>query len=153
MPKKWLTVSECADRFGLAKPSIYQAAREGRLEWNGKTGRECRVRGKLAEPIKNGKAGIYAPTDLSEAKLAKLNADTALQEQRLKENREAQWRAYADATCEDYLGAFAPLSARLTEMRLTAPKLASLRKVVEECTADFLRRQKRRYEDHEPENA
>ena len=150
--QKWVTMAEKAREIGIARSSLLQAVREGRIEWNGKTGRECRVRGPLSEPEKNGKSGVYAATDLSEAKLAKLQADTALQEQRLKENQEAQWRAFADATCEDYLAAFAPLSAKLTEMRLPATKLAALRKTVEECTAEFLRRQKKRYEEHEPEN-
>ena len=109
----------------------------------------------LAEPV-HAVMPKTAPdrqmSDLSEAKLAKLQADTALQNQKLKENQEAQWRMYADATCEDYMAAFANLPARLSEMRLPAPKLATLRKIVEECTADFLRRQKTRWADHESAN-
>ena len=152
MESEWMTLSQAAKKHGITREAMRQAVKNNRIEWNGKTGRECRVRGPLAEPVRNTVTGSDI-ADLAGAKLENLKRDAILKDQRIKENREAQWRAYADATCEDYLAAFAPLSAKLTEMRLPAPKLAALRKTVEECTAEFLRRQKKRYEEHEPENA
>ena len=155
MSKIWLTMAEYARRNGISRPAVLKAVQTGRVESNGKTGRECRVRGPLAEPVHAVMPKI-AParqmSDLSEAKLAKLQADAKLQEQRLKETQELQWRQFADAVCEDYMESFATLPALLTEMRLPAPKLAALRKRVEECTTEFLSRMRRRWEKHESED-
>ena len=150
-------MAEFARRNGISRPAVLQAVRDGRVESNGKTGRDCRVRGKLAEPERGPRANRVMAgaelSDLSAAKLEKLKADTALQTQRLKENREAEWRQFAEAVSEEYLQAFSPLTARLTEMRLPAPKLAALRKIIDECTKTFTDALKKRWADHESEDA
>ena len=155
MKDKWQTISEYARDAGLNRSSVSRAVKDGRIRSNGKTGRDCRVRGPMAEPVRNTFSKSAAGSkieDLAGARLENLKRDAILKDQRIKKNQEAQWRLYADATCEDYLAAFAPITARLTEMRLPVSKLAILRKIIEECTADFFRRQKMRWEDHEAGN-
>lgn len=154
MPGKWYSMSEFARRNGIARQSVMQAVRAGRVETNGKSGRECRVRGKLAEPergVRLNRAGSEL-SDLSAAKLEKLKADTKLQTQRLKENREAEWRQFAEAVSEEYLQAFSPLTARLTEMRLPAQKLSALRKIIDDCTKSFMDALKKRWQEYESED-
>ena len=51
MAAKWLTMAEYARRNGITREAVRQAVKNGRIEHNGKTGRECRVRGPLAEPV------------------------------------------------------------------------------------------------------
>lgn len=149
---KWVTMAEKARELGVSRPAILQAVREGRIESNGKTGRECRVRGALAEPVRNSMPrtadGINIEA-LAGAKLENLKRDAILKDQRIKANREAQWREDADAIAEEYLRAFAPVTARLTEMRLPAAKLAVLRKIISDCTAEFFAGLKKRWSDHE----
>jgi hypothetical protein len=43
----WLTQSEAARRLGVSREAIRQAITSRRIEWNGRRGRECRVRGGL----------------------------------------------------------------------------------------------------------
>lgn len=43
----WLTQSDAARRLGVSREAIRQAIAARRIEWNGKTGRDCRVRGNL----------------------------------------------------------------------------------------------------------
>lgn len=43
----WLTQSDAARRLGVSREAIRQAIAARRIEWNGKTGRDCRVRGDL----------------------------------------------------------------------------------------------------------
>lgn len=43
----WLTQADAARRLGVSREAIRQAIAARRIEWNGKTGRDCRVRGDL----------------------------------------------------------------------------------------------------------
>ena len=43
----WLTQSDAARRLGVSREAIRQAIAARRIEWNGKSGRDCRVRGDL----------------------------------------------------------------------------------------------------------
>ena len=43
----WLSQSDAARRLGVSREAIRQAIAARRIEWNGKTGRDCRVRGDL----------------------------------------------------------------------------------------------------------
>lgn len=43
----WLTQSEAARQLGVSREAIRQAITSRRIEWNGRRGRECRVRGGL----------------------------------------------------------------------------------------------------------
>lgn len=43
----WLTQSDAARRLGVSREAIRQAIAARRIDWNGKTGRDCRVRGDL----------------------------------------------------------------------------------------------------------
>ena len=47
--KQWLTQAEFARAHGISREAVRQAVLNGRLESNGKSGRDCRVRGELAE--------------------------------------------------------------------------------------------------------
>lgn len=43
----WLTQADAARRLGVSREAIRQAIASRRIEWNGKSGRDCRVRGDL----------------------------------------------------------------------------------------------------------
>lgn len=140
MASRWLTMAEYAQQRGISREAVRKAVRAGRIEHNGKTGRECRVRGEMAES-----ARLTLPpnptgaknTELADVKLEKLRADIELQRMRINQNRSAQRREFAEIFIEEYVRAFAPLKAELTALRLTAAKLAALRKLVDTCTAAF----------------
>lgn len=141
MANQWLTMAEYARRAGLARSTILEAVRTGRLEYNKKTGRACRVRGPLAQRTDNAAplpdSGANDQDSLSRAKLEKMRADIELQKQKIAENRDAMRREFAEAVIEEYAQAFAPVKARLTEMRLRADQLSALRKLIASCTAVF----------------
>lgn len=44
---QWLTQSEAARRLGVSREAVRQAIAARRIEWNGKRGHDCRVRGDL----------------------------------------------------------------------------------------------------------
>lgn len=45
----WLTQSEAARRLGVSREAIRQAIAARRIDWNGRSGRDCRVRGDLQQ--------------------------------------------------------------------------------------------------------
>ena len=51
---EWITMGEYARRSGLSRPGVLKAVRDGRLESNGKTGWECRVRGEIMPSVRAG---------------------------------------------------------------------------------------------------
>lgn len=140
MAQKWLTMADYAKLHKISREAVRQAVKAGRIEHNGKTGRDCRVRGDLAESSR-----ITVPASspeaqnqpLADAKLEKLRADIELQRQRLKENRDAIRRETAEIFIEEYVRAFAPVKAGLAALRLNAAKLAELRKLIDSCSANF----------------
>lgn len=140
MAQKWLTMADYAKQHKISREAVRQAVKAGRIEHNGKTGRDCRVRGDLAESSR-----ITVPASspdaqnqpLADAKLEKLRADIELQRQRLKENRDAIRRETAEIFIEEYVRAFAPVKAGLAALRLNAAKLAELRKLIDSCSANF----------------
>ena len=140
MPQKWLTMADYAKLHQISREAVRQAVKAGRIEHNGKTGRDCRVRGDLAESSRITVPASSSDTPnqpLADAKLEKLRADIELQRQRLKENRDAIRRETAEIFIEEYVRAFAPVKAGLTALRLDAASLAALRKLIDTCTAEF----------------
>ena len=152
MAAKWLTMAEYARRNGITREAVRQAVKNGRIEHNGETGRACRVRGPLAEPVHAvapATSNTAADTRFAEAKLEKLKADVELQRQRIAANINESRRAYVEMILEEYVQAFTPFKSRLVELRLTADQLAALGSVVEECLQSFLARVQQRI-DEEP---
>lgn len=170
MNDDWITMAAYAARAGMSRPGVLKAVREGRLESNGKTGRECRVRGEIIPSVQAGeprrKRRQAAPVKpqaepeatpeptpdreaeepeegeslfdrMTEAKLDKLKADIALQNQRVQENRDALRRTLCEEIAGAYAASFAGLKAHIVELRLPAAKLAALRKIMEESIALF----------------
>ena len=171
MNDDWITMAAYAARAGISRAGVLKAVREGRLESNGKRGRECRIRGEIMPSTYSGeprrkrakaapakpKAEPEEPPELppdrageepeaeagdlfaamTEAKLKKLKADIALQNQKLNENRDALRRKLCEEIAEAYAASFASLKAHIIELRLPAAKLAALRKIMEECIALF----------------
>jgi len=136
---KWQTMAEYARQKGISREAVRQAVNSGRIEHNGKTGRECRVRGEMAESARvTVTPSKEKNSELAKAKLEKLRTDIEIQKLRIRENRETVFREFADFVAEEYLRSFAPVKVKLTALRLDAAKLAALRKLIEECTADFI---------------
>lgn len=134
----WQTMAEFARSNGISREAVRQAVSAGRLESNGKSGRACRVRGKLAESSRSViRRGKENNSELTDAKLEKLRADTALQKQKITENIELSRRAYIGLIVEEYIRAFSPLKIQLTELHLPAEKLAVLTNLIDSCLADF----------------
>lgn len=133
----WLTMAEYARRNGISREAVRQAAAAGRIETNGKSGRDCRVRGKLAETVRTVVKSGGEKSELADAKLEKLRADIKLQEQKITENIELSRRSYVNILVEEYIRAFAPLKVQLTELHLPADKLAVLTALIDSCLAEF----------------
>ena len=153
MAAQWLTMAEYARRNRISRVAVLKAVRDGRIEHNGETGRACRVRGPLAEPVHavapaTSQSGApSAVLSLAEAKLEKLKADVELQRQRIAANINESRRAYVEMMLEEYVQAFTPFKSRLVELRLTAEQLAALGSVVEECLQSFLARVQQRIDE------
>ena len=140
MAAQWLTMAEYARRNGITREAVRQAVKNGRIEHNGETGRACRVRGPLAEPVRavvSKTGGGDSNSILAEAKLEKIRADVELQKQRIQSNIDEARRGYIEMILEEYIRAFSPFKARLTELRLTADQLAALQTIVDECLQSF----------------
>jgi hypothetical protein len=137
--KEWFTQSEFARAHGISREAVRQAVLNGRLESNGKRGRDCRVRGELAESARITVPNASSSTagDLAEAKLQKLLADIELQRQKISENIDLQRRSYIGMIIEEYTKAFAPLKVKLSELRLDPVQLEVLRNTIEACTRQF----------------
>lgn len=135
MIERWLTLAEYARRHGVTAEAVRKAANAGRLETNGKTGRDRRVRGLMAGSAPAAEDGSSTP--LVEARLEKLRADVELQRQRIRENIDEARRAYIELILEEYVRAFSPFKARLTELRLKPSQLKSLRELVDDCLTSF----------------
>ena len=133
----WLTMAEYARRTGISREAVRQAVAAGRIETNGKSGRDCRVRGKLAEPAKT--VVKDKNTDLADAKLEKLRADIELQKQKIVENIELSRRSYVNILVEEYLRSFAPLKICLTELKLNEDEIRKFSELIESCLQDFCR--------------
>ena len=137
--KEWFTQSEFARAHGISREAVRQAVLNGRLESNGKRGRDCRVRGELVESARITVPNASSSTagDLAEAKLQKLLADIELQRQKISENIDLQRRSYIGIIIEEYTKAFAPLKVKLSELRLDPMQLEVLRNTIEACTRQF----------------
>lgn len=137
--KEWFTQSEFARAHGISREAVRQAVLNGRLESNGKRGRDCRVRGELVESARITVLNASSSTagDLAEAKLQKLLADIELQRQKISDNIELQRRQYISLIIEEYTKAFSPLKVKLAELRLSPEQLEVLRRTIEACTRQF----------------
>lgn len=141
--KQWLTQAEFARAHGISREAVRQAVLNGRLESNGKSGRDCRVRGELAESARitipdASSTGSSTAGDLAEAKLQKLLADIELQRQKISENIDLQRRSYIGMIIEEYTKAFSPLKVKLSELRLDQAQLEVLRNTIDDCTRQFI---------------
>ena len=136
--KEWFTQSEFARAHGISREAVRQAVLNGRLESNGKRGRDCRVRGELVESARITVSDVSTTAgDLAEAKLQKLLADIELQRQKISDNIELQRRQYISLIIEEYTKAFSPLKVKLAELRLSPEQLEVLRHTIEACTRQF----------------
>lgn len=137
--KQWLTQAEFARAHGISREAVRQAVMNGRLESNGKCGRDCRVRGELAESARIAAPAVSSTAgDLAEAKLQKLLADIELQRQKISENIDLQRRSYIGMIIEEYTKAFAPLKVQLSDLRLDPVQLEVLRHTIDDCTRQFV---------------
>lgn len=141
--KQWLTQAEFARAHGISREAVRQAVLNGRLESNGKSGRDCRVRGELAESARitipdASSTGSSTAGDLAEAKLQKLLADIELQRQKISDNIELQRRQYIGMIISEYTKAFSPLKVKLSELRLDQAQLEVLRNTIDDCTRQFI---------------
>lgn len=135
---KWLTQSEYA-RIARVNPStIARAIKAGRLETNGKTGKDCRVRGPMVDRRGNArKQKVLQAQEKGELDIEKARVDVELKLQKLASVQRDQRRAYMQTVSDVFVQTFAPLKARLIELRLDAGQLERLRDILEACMADF----------------
>lgn len=138
MSEKWQTMAEYARTEGISREAVRQAVLAGRLQSNGKTGRQCRVKGPLAQTVRiKTDSAEENPGKLADAKLAKLLTDVELQKQKLFINIQNSRRFFIQMIVEEYITAFAPLKVKLIELELSAKQLSVLGKIIENCTNDF----------------
>lgn len=153
----WLTQSDAARRLGVSREAIRQAIAARRIEWNGKSGRDCRVRGDLLPahtlpPLTRAPKGCITPKStrtpktpaqntpadqLIDARLRKLESDIALQTMRLESHKQ---EIYAQAMTNfqtAYESAFSPLKKFLLSLDLPAETLRELARIADQCDADF----------------
>ena len=161
----WLTQSDAARRLGVSREAIRQAITARRIEWNGKSGRDCRVRGDLLpartlppltrapkDPaIRTGKSpdastqtrtpktpAQNTPADqLIDARLRKLESDIALQTMRLESHKQEIYNQALSDFQAAYESAFAPLKKFLLSLDLPAETLRELAAIADQCDADF----------------
>ena len=136
---EWITMAEYARREGMARSSIFQAVREGRLESNGQTGRACRVRGKIAGSYRQFTPAQYA--EFQRLKIEKLRLDTELLKWKSPEYRKEMCRRYMEAMINAYLAAFGDLGDKLEAIGIP------IKELVDRCNADFIARARRRVDE------
>ena len=129
---EWVTMAEYARREGMARSSIFQAVREGRLKSNGQTGRACRVRGKIAGSYRQFTPEQYA--EFQRLKIEKLRLDTELLKWKSPEYRKEMRRQWTEAFIAAYLAAFGDLGDKLEEIGIP------IKELVDRCNADLIAR-------------
>lgn len=123
---QWLTQTEYAKAKGVTVQAVTKMIRTGRVETNGKSGRECRVRAITSDSL------------LESARIEKIHADIDLQRMKLSDRVDQIRRECYDQILEEYERAFAPLKVRLIDLHLNAAQTASLRKIFDGCVSTFL---------------
>ena len=136
---EWVTMAEYARRESMARSSILQAVREGRLESNGQTGRACRVRGKIAGSYRQFTPEQYA--EFQRLKIEKLRLDTELLKWKSPEYRREQRRKWTEVFIEAYLAGFGDLGDKLEAIGIP------IKELVDRCNADFIARVRRRVDE------
>lgn len=140
MPKKlkWLTQSEYAKIKGIKPASVHDAIKAGRIEWNGKTGKDCRVRGPMVDRRGNArKQKVLQAQEKGELDIEKARVDVELKLQKLASIRREQRRSYMQTVCEVFVQTFAPFKAHLIELRLDQTALTALSELWGKCITDF----------------
>lgn len=132
-----VTMAQYARLHGISQAAVLKAVREGRLNSNGNTGRCARVWGKILNARNPQPKSPADREDLAEARLEKLRADIEVQRQKLETTERERRKEIGEIMLEEYHKAFAPMRARIVEMRLGAAKLAMLRKMAEEAAQAF----------------
>lgn len=138
LKSKWLTQSEYARIAKIDPSAVRKAIQAGRIEWNGKTGKDCRVRGPMLDRRGTArKQKVLQAQEKGELDIEKARVDVELKLQKLASIRREQRRAYIQTVCEVFVQTFAPFKAHLIELRLDAGQLERLRDILEACMADF----------------
>lgn len=123
-----MTQAEYARQKGISRSAVFQAIRAGTIGWNGKTGHACRV-WELAEE----------KTDLLTTRIEKMKTETALKRQQIDANRKNDFRTITGIFVEALKTAYAPLTAKLVNLRLNDSQIAELRKIADGCEQTFER--------------
>jgi len=148
-------MAEYARREGISRAAILKAVEAGRLETNGRTGRDRRVRGALAPSLKRTReteGRLDARSELEKARIKKLKIDAKLSAQKLAEVRAALRLDTAEMILTEFKRAFAPLKLRLIELRLDADQAANFARIVEACIADFEAGARQKLKEYDAEN-
>lgn len=135
---KWLTQSEYARIKGVSSEAVRKAIQAGRIEWNGKTGKDCRVRGPMADRRGTArKKKVLQAHAKGELDIEKARVDVELKLQKLASIRREQRRSYMQTVCEVFVQTFSPFKAHLIELRLDQTALTALSELWEKCITDF----------------
>ena len=145
---RWVKKAEYARLYEVSRMAVTKAARAGRLpERDGLVDAEVDIRATRMRDPANERKRKEAPEQsgslteqLQRAKLAKIQADTVIQEQKDARTREEWRRRDMEEFGQAFAETFAPVKKRLIEMRLPADKLAALKAIWDECWAAFARR-------------
>lgn len=127
-PEIGIPQAEYARQKGISRSAVFQAIRAGTLGWNGKTGRACRV-WELAEE----------KTDLLTTRIEKMKTETALKRQQIDANRKNNFREMCGIFTEALKTAYAPLTAKLVNLRLSKEQIAELTNIAQGCEQTFER--------------
>lgn len=146
--KKWITLTEYQRRYEVTASAVYSALNSGRLSDNKKHGRDRRVDGTT--DIRMGGGGGNVKDDLLKARLAKLQSDIALGEQKLSRTRREIINEFESIFFEAFSCSFAPMKSKLVQLQLSKDQIKELNLIVDGCLVSFkseLRKKVREYSD------
>ena len=127
MAKKteWIRMTEYARKYSVTASAIYSAVDAGRLRDNGKRGPERRVDGSV-DIRQNAATRDEMALRLANARVAKLEGEARLLEQRDERMKRVMVNDLADGFLQAFEEAFSPFRAELVRLRLTESQLADL---------------------------
>ena len=145
---RWVHHAQFARLYEISRNAVSKAVKAGRLvAKNGLVDAEVDIRATRTREPSNERKRDPEPQatgslteQLQRAKLAKIQADTVIQEQKDARTREEWRRRDMEEFGQAFAETFAPVKKRLIEMRLPADKLAALKAIWDECWAAFARR-------------
>ena len=123
-----MSQSDFARAKGVSCAAVAKMIRTGRVETNGKKGRDCRVREKTEA------------TSLEAARIEKIKADVELQRQKLSSNIDLIRREAAEIVMEEFIQAATPFKIWVTELRLSPKQTEIFRKHIDEMAASLQKR-------------